>query len=560
MSHVPAPQLLDPPRRRPRWRLLFPAAALLAVAAAIVLHITTPAPSPIVAPPPITTYYVSPGGDDSHDGMSPDRAWRSLDRAEQVGLKPGERLLLEGGARLPGSIRIGPSEAGDADAPVVVGSYGTGRATIDATGESGVTVYNTGGVEIRDLTIVGDPTAFTEMAGIKIYADVPAATKYPHVIVSQVDVSGFQHGLELGGVGGAGFRDVLVSDSALHGNRDAGLASFGPTYDPAAPTYAHEDVRVRNVAAFGNLGNPDDPEHSTGNGIVLGSVHGGVVEDSDAHDNGANCNCIRGPIGIWTYDSTHVVIQRNVSYRNTTGSLTDGGGYGLDNNASDSVLQYNLAYENDGAGFLVFAEPGKTNRNNLVRFNISHNDARKSDFYAGIHLLGELRATQVYHNTAVITPSRDLRPAALKLAGDLQGVLVANNILSAEETEVLSGEFAYSTEQVVIRGNDLYRADAPWRLQWGATEYRDIEEWRATAGQERIDGRDTGYTVAPGFDGRGTVPDGRSRAAYFALSGTSPLVRAALDLAAEFGVDPGPTDYFGGPITGAVGAVQRPPS
>ncbi|MER7538801.1 hypothetical protein ABTX77_29030 [Streptomyces sp. NPDC097704] len=75
-----------------------------------------------------------------------------------------------------------------------------------------------------------------------------------------------------------------------------------------------------------------------------------------AHDNGTRSatDAEEGPEGIWVYDSSHVVLEHNKSYRNRTGSRVDGGGFGLDDNVSSSVMQYNLAYGDDGPGFLVY--------------------------------------------------------------------------------------------------------------------------------------------------------------------------------------------------------------
>lgn len=48
-------------------------------------------------PSPAKTFFVSPAGDDSASGASPAEAWRTLRRANDQVLQPGDRLLLEGG-------------------------------------------------------------------------------------------------------------------------------------------------------------------------------------------------------------------------------------------------------------------------------------------------------------------------------------------------------------------------------------------------------------------------------------------------------------------------------
>ncbi|MGW8888417.1 hypothetical protein [Streptomyces sp. NPDC055749] len=68
------------------------------------------------------TFYVSPDGDDDNDGLSPERAWRTLRKADAVTYRPGDRLRLRAGARYRGSLSLDEDEAGRATKPVVVDS------------------------------------------------------------------------------------------------------------------------------------------------------------------------------------------------------------------------------------------------------------------------------------------------------------------------------------------------------------------------------------------------------------------------------------------------------
>jgi hypothetical protein len=79
-----------------------------------------------------TTYYVSPDGSDANSGTSPEQAWKTIARANQAALKPGDGVLFEGGATFSDNTLM-PNASGTAGAPIVFGSYGNGQATI-ATG------------------------------------------------------------------------------------------------------------------------------------------------------------------------------------------------------------------------------------------------------------------------------------------------------------------------------------------------------------------------------------------------------------------------------------------
>jgi Right handed beta helix region len=546
-------------------RTVGPPLALLAVVLPMVLHMTRFELADFAGWR--RSFYVSPQGNDDLDGLSPGRAWRTLHPLASVTMRPGDQILLAGGGRFSGTIRLRARDAGNPSAPVIIGSYGAGRATLVASDESGISVYDTAGVEIRNLAIVGGPGSLTAGGGIKLYSDLPGNRKLDHVAISDVEVTGFKNGIEIGGGRGAtGFRDVRISDSALHGNRDAGVTSYGPAFDAAAPSYAHDSVLVSDVQVFDNLGNPDDRRTNTGNGIALGSVRGAVVEGSTAHDNGALCDALSGPVGIWAYDSTAVVFQHNVSYRNRTGGRTDGGGFDFDQNVSASVMQYNLSYQNDGAGFFLFSDrPNRAQTGNVIRFNISSDDTRKSEDYGAFEVAGPIYDAQIYHNTVVLGPNDAVHPPTLLVRGKPSGLALRNNVFiaTAPGTAVVVTD-PVDTSQVLMQGNDVLTAPR-WRVVWGGQAFASLADWRAGTGQESAGGSDagtdTGTDADPSFALAGTpAAVGPARAVGFVPAAGSPLVGRGVDLRA-LGIDPGPVDYFGRPLVSppTIGAAQPAP-
>src|SRR4051794_29271609 len=76
-----------------------------------------------------TTYYVGAAGSDSAAGTTPATAWRTIGRANNQALLPGDTVLFEGGSTF-GDTTLMPSRSGSSAAPITFGSYGTGRATI----------------------------------------------------------------------------------------------------------------------------------------------------------------------------------------------------------------------------------------------------------------------------------------------------------------------------------------------------------------------------------------------------------------------------------------------
>ncbi|MFI1445088.1 right-handed parallel beta-helix repeat-containing protein [Streptomyces fructofermentans] len=510
------------------------------------------------------TFHVSPDGDDSEDGLTEETAWRTLGRADRVPFKPGDRLRLKGGERFTGRLAIGAPDAGDARRPVVIDSYGSGRATIAARGTTGISVYNTAGVEIRNLKVVGDAKTHDNKDGIRFFSDLKGGRRLAHVRISGVDVSRFQHGIRIGAARAAsGFRHIRITDSAVHGNKDAGLTTYGPRFDADEPSYAHEDLLINRVRAYRNPGDPSADDRNTGSGIILGSLRRATVQRSLSYDNGSRSSsrALEGPEGIWTYDSTRVTIQHNKSFRNRTGSEVDGGGFGLDNNVSSSVLQYNLSYGNDGAGFLVYSgDPTNAHKDNVVRFNYSWDDARRLPWYGGIVAYGtRMRNVDIYHNTVMLRSSGPERPPALRLRDGLRGVSIRNNIFVTDGAPVVDSDTAYTRDRVRLQGNDYFSTNE-WALHWGDLRYDNLASWRDGADQERLGPVDTGTSEDPCLvNGAAPVTD-RAGAANL-VAECAGMLRGTLELRA-LGVDPGPVDYFGErlstvPSAGAAGTAAH---
>src|SRR5262245_30488319 len=107
-------------------------------------------PGSVRAVPGAQTYYVSPSGDDAANGSTKNTAWRTLARAALQWFNAGDRLLLEGGVVHAGSIALDPSNsAGNFE----IGSYGGGRAIIDAGNHSGIVIKNLNDIKISSLAI-----------------------------------------------------------------------------------------------------------------------------------------------------------------------------------------------------------------------------------------------------------------------------------------------------------------------------------------------------------------------------------------------------------------------
>lgn len=140
-------------------------------------------------------YYVSPRGDGGFPG-TPDRPWRSLARGNATEFQPGDRILLEAGQVFAGPLQLGSDDRGTAESPMVVRSFGWGRAAIDGGRGSAVVLENCESVQLENLRLLGAGRKEGNAAhGLSV-------SRSRAVEIRGLEVSGFQHaGISITGAG-----------------------------------------------------------------------------------------------------------------------------------------------------------------------------------------------------------------------------------------------------------------------------------------------------------------------------------------------------------------------
>src|SRR5580658_4669450 len=108
----------------PRRRYSTPVSSIFVIAIALACMTAGCA----AAPP--RDYCFSPAGSDDAGDGSAARPYQSIARANTLSLHPGDRVLFEAGKTFAGNFRL-ERDSGTARQPIVIGSYGAGRATID---------------------------------------------------------------------------------------------------------------------------------------------------------------------------------------------------------------------------------------------------------------------------------------------------------------------------------------------------------------------------------------------------------------------------------------------
>jgi hypothetical protein len=442
---------------------------------------------------------------------------------------------------IPNGVIFDDLDSGLASSPLTIASYGTGKATIDARDGIGLWGGNVSGISIQNLVFKGtwnatDGTGNNAGVGIELVNTRSDNSKLGFATIEKCIVQGFKWaGVRVGGwAAKSGFKTVLITDTTARYNGDVGILVRGE-FDRASTAYANEKVYIARCFAYGNSGIPDKGGNS-GSGIQLADTLYGTVERSVAHDNGRlNKWSEGGPVGIWAYDSSKITLQYNESYSNHTGSMKDGGGFDLDGGVTRSVIQNNYSHDNDGAGYLLCQFSGaRAWGKNIVRYNISQNDAHKNS-YGAITLTGGPGPTQlvVEHNTIYVKSASSGTPSGIRVRYAQSSVLLRNNIVCTS-----GGVSAVNVESA--GASAAFKHNNYWTSGSGSNA--------PPAGQMSLDP----MLAAPG--GAPTLNDAYklNTLTHYALKAGSPMTDAATPLTSPFtGYTAAVYDFFGRVLPGS---------
>ncbi|MBI2424033.1 MAG: right-handed parallel beta-helix repeat-containing protein [Candidatus Hydrogenedentes bacterium] len=504
-------------------------------------------------------YYVRPGGGDSHTGLAPEEAWQSFANVNAGAFGPGDRILLEGGAVFTQGLSFGASSVGLAESPIVVTSFGAGRAKIAPPSGSAITVYNTGGFEFRNLELAGPGrTNAGAHEGVHLLADDANGAKFRHVVLKDLDIHGFfRNGVHVQSwhASDPGFEGIRIEDCQVHDNGLNGIFSWGVFRSGATAHYAHRDIQIRGCRVYSNPGQPNWPSHS-GSGIQLSFVDGALIEFCEAYENGALNDACGGPVGIWAWEANGVVIQHCEAHHNRSRSGCDGGGFDLDGGVTNSVMQYNYSHDNVGAGFGLFQfEEAHPYANNVVRYNITQNEGMAGIHFWSANSNGGIRGTLVHNNTVFVGPQQAAGIADLDIgASYIYNTRLYNNLIVSHSGRALV-DLPHPGDAWDFRGNAYYDSTGAARFRWSGTDYMGLAAWRAASGQEDGTGLEVDPKLcAPGAGGTIASLHGLAQLHAYRLMEDSPLIGAALDLQTQFGVNPGPRDFYGAIVPAFGGA------
>jgi parallel beta-helix repeat protein len=484
-------------------------------------------------------YFVSPSGNDANSGLAQSAPWRTILKVNATTLRAGDRVLFQGGQDFPvtGGTSLYLRHSGTAASRIVITSYGTGKArlVVGNGSKTGIDASVCNYVMISNLIVAGPGVTAQTVAG-----DGLNLLWFNDSLIDQVEVFGFRgSGIKLNGC-----HRTTVSGAYAHDNGFAGIYSEGTSKNDVNNC---SNLIIRGCRANDNPGDSEKIDLHSGNGILLTMSVDCLIERCEAARNGANMGYTNGgPVGIWTASSSRITIQNCISHENRSPITWDGGGFDLDQNTTDCIVQYNYSYKNHGAGYLQYTNPNTSNSGNTFRYNISENDGMGNGS-AGIAVIGQTSSsnsnTHIYNNVVFNSGGRNC------ITGSANSVLpssiyVRNNIFIMEGT----GRFVDFMAQAVVQGNLYWNYTPQSTGNWAG--YTSLAAWRQASGKERLNGVDTGIFADPKLtrmiDGQQPTDPAQLLAMNaYRTSAISPAINAGINLRGAFAVDPGPTDFFG---------------
>ena len=321
-----------------------------------------------------STFYVDHlTGNDANPGTQA-KPFKTIEKVNAISIKTGYSVLFAGGQTFEGNL-IFKCLVGTREQPILIGSFGNGRATINGGLGNSVWADSCSWLQIENLLVIGDGRLKgNKGSGIELRHSQDCT-------MDSLEASGFLwSGIKALGGNNLKITNVYAHDNGFSGiNVESDGQDAGGLEGSGGKTF--RDVYIANCVAENNPGCPVVKNNHSGNGILIGGVTNGLIEYCEAMNNGWDMpRDGNGPVGIWAYQSDSITIQYCYSHHNKTSEKgKDGGGFDFDGGITNSVMQYNYSAHNEGAGYGIFQYGGATVwMNNTIRYNTSYNDGSKN--------------------------------------------------------------------------------------------------------------------------------------------------------------------------------------
>ena len=549
------------------------------------------------------TYYVdSTNGNDANDGLTPETAFASIDKLNDLTFLPGDEILFKKGETFVGCFK--PQGSGTEAAPITIGSYGDDDArpvlqpgedwqvshimSADAMhpGVGGTTTspyvnyviqfYNVEYWEVSDLEIY-DPTpqttndfTATYCSGITIQGEEIGTLE--HFYIDNVIIHGFHGpGTNLGKTSGGitmnvitnkewdrsravptQINDIRITNCEIYDVGRSGINFLTPWAYRTEGKWANRSYGTGR-SSYGWLPYED---FYLGNNYIHDIDGDGCIVDNCANavvENNLVTQCVtrlhssaKMAVGLFNWNSDDTYFQFNEVYDIQIGgsaAYNDGQGIEIDALNDRTWVQYNYVHDNRG-GFMMFCTIGDYIRgyDYVVRYNISQNDyahPRQGVF----DVYADTHNGQIYNNTLYLT-ERALKNDQIFLFATAQSS-------GANALKMYNNIFYYDGETPKA-ANQFGDANLDWQsnIFYGFTNL-PVDD-NPDAPNLSVDP----MLVAPGEGGTGSWNNGvitKVDLSCYELLENSPAINAGVPVA-----DNGGRDYFGNEVAGIpdIGAYE----
>jgi len=482
------------------------------------------------------SYYTNCSATSNGSGTS-SNPWNSFTSPNAKTFAAGDTIYFNRGATCYGE--FSPKGSGTSSAAITVTAYGSGAVPIidGQTNNAAMLLSNQSYWTVENLKLLHGM-----YYGLYVYA----SSSINGINVTDVEATDASYISTAEGDSGeivlttGGTNTATISNSTING------------------AYAHDSTVSRGIfvqagnyqSAAGAKGSNITIENSQvtnvyGDGLLLEDASSGLITKNAVTESGECASCSGAtPDGIWTWNSSNVVISWNESYANTSWGA-DGGGFDIDTWNSDITVEYNYAHDNKGYCVSDFGEGTTATTNSVIRYNLCvNNDAMSSSQGTGdIYLYtwdgGSLDGTQIYNNTSYFDSSVT-GASALMDAATLSGSssnFFKNNLIYASE-----GYIMVTAASPLVLSNNLYYTPSGESLWWGwgGTYYSTFASWKTGSGQDSGSLNANPLLTAPGYDGT-TWPTNQ-----YTPGSSSPVINAGVNVCSGIsGCSMGSYDFLG---------------
>jgi hypothetical protein len=399
-----------------------------------------------------TNHYLDcSAGNDAADSLTPQTAWRTIEKANSLTYQPGDSLLLSRDSRCEGM--LWPKGSGTEQAPIHLGAFGRGALPVIVGGaeSAGLRLSNQQFWEIENLEVIGGSPY-----GIHIGGTAPVMRHFRITNVVVHDVTGTPLSKDSGLLviapddgAKSRFDDVIVDGVTAYGTSEwAGIIVNGAGFDSTDGQDRGDHIEIRNSMVH----------DVAGDGILLARVSHGVLEHNVAWYTGMQeTQSIGTPNAIWQWRCRDCRVEYNEGYF-TDSPGVDGGVFDIDYGDENDLLQHNFGHDSQGYCISVFGAEG-TGGNSIhseIRQNTCiHNgrSPRLSKRQGAIFLYtwngGKLDGVDIADNTIVWDPPVSVAAvqSTAEFTGNLPNRFTNNTVIAA------SRSFVSSKSSVQFSGN-----------------------------------------------------------------------------------------------------------